>query len=297
MTGKPTLGIISPGAMGSALGRAWVASGLRVVATTKGRSPRTAALAHGLELVPGLDAVIDAADIVMSVCPPAAAPALARDIADTAARLGRRPLVVDLNAVAPATVRTVARTLAGEGLELVDGSISGGPPTGRGMPTRLYLSGPGAARVAALEAPGITLTVVSDRIGDASAVKMCTAAVYKGFSALLAQALATARANGVDGLVLADLRGTFGERMDRVATQIAVAASKADRYPGEMREIARAQRDAGVVGELFEGMAIAYEHIHATALGRHTPEDAAGLRDLDAVLAELAQPSPASTPA
>jgi 3-hydroxyisobutyrate dehydrogenase-like beta-hydroxyacid dehydrogenase len=80
---------------------------------------------------------------------------------------------------------------------------------------------------------------VSGRIGDASAVKMCTASVYKGFAGLLTQALATAEAHGVTPLVLDDLRASFGPRAEHAATAIALAASKSDRYPGEMREIAQ----------------------------------------------------------
>ncbi len=284
----PVLGIVSPGAMGSGLGRAWTLGGLRVVATTAGRSARTAALAQGLELLVDLDAVVDSADIVLSVCPPALARAVAGEIAAAARRTSRRPLVCDLNAIAPATMAEVATILAAAGLESVDGSISGGPPTGRpGQVTRLYLSGPAAARIATLEAPGLALIVVSDRLGDASAVKMCTASVYKGFSGLLAQALATAAAHGVTRLVVADLHASFGQRLDGLPTQIAVAASKSDRFPGEMREIARTQAEAGWVGDLFEAMATVYEQVHATKLGRHTPEEAAAIGDLDRVLVEL----------
>ena len=52
-----TVGVVSPGAMGSALGRALVTGGARVVATVEGRSARTARLAERIELLPGLDDV------------------------------------------------------------------------------------------------------------------------------------------------------------------------------------------------------------------------------------------------
>ena len=67
------LGIVSPGAMGSALGRAWTRGGARVVTTVEGRSERTRGLAEGLELLPSLTDVVRTADIVVSVCPPAEA--------------------------------------------------------------------------------------------------------------------------------------------------------------------------------------------------------------------------------
>jgi hypothetical protein len=68
-----TIGVVSPGAMGSALGRSWQARGAVAVATVAGRSERTRTLAEGLTLLDDLDAVVAASDVVVSVCPPAAA--------------------------------------------------------------------------------------------------------------------------------------------------------------------------------------------------------------------------------
>ena len=76
------------------------------VATLAGRSERTARLADGaaaLELLPDLAAVVRKADIVLSIVPPEAAESVAADIAEEAKREGVRPLMADLNAVAPAT--------------------------------------------------------------------------------------------------------------------------------------------------------------------------------------------------
>jgi len=81
-------------------------------------------------------------------------------------------VVADLNAISPTTVRRVATILAG--IEVVDGSISGPPPTVR-PGARVYLSGPQAARVAELNWTHAAPILVSDQIGDASAIKMCTA--------------------------------------------------------------------------------------------------------------------------
>src|SRR5687767_2441068 len=145
-----TVGIVSPGAMGSAVGTAYVADGHRVVATVAGRSERTAGLAARaeIELVPDLDTVVLESALVLSIVPPDQAAATAVAIAAAAERTGTRPLVSDWNAVSPATVRELERILAGAGLELVDGSISGGPPRAA-YTTRVYLAGPGAEALAA----------------------------------------------------------------------------------------------------------------------------------------------------
>lgn len=114
------VGILSPGAMGSAVGSALHAGGTRVVATLAGRSERTASLAreHGLELLPALDDVVQEADLLLSIVPPAAALAVAVDVAAAADRTGALPLVADLNAIAPQTARSLGQALEEVGLRL-----------------------------------------------------------------------------------------------------------------------------------------------------------------------------------
>jgi 3-hydroxyisobutyrate dehydrogenase-like beta-hydroxyacid dehydrogenase len=286
MTSPLTIGIYSPGAMGSALGRAWQQTGQRVVTTVAGRSERTRSLADGLDLAAGLGDVVGLADVVVSIGPPARAVEMAAEIASACRDRDRHPVVADLNAIAPQTVDRVAETLRSASCELLDGSISG-PPPGPATATRLYLSGPSAHLLADLVAPGLTARIVGTTAGKASAVKMCTASMYKGFTGLMLQALQTAHANGVTDIVLADLNDEFGDLLAGAARRIAVAASKANRFPGEMREIAVAQESAGGQATLFEAMAQVFESLGRTELGARSPETAAAVRDLDEVLTQL----------
>jgi 3-hydroxyisobutyrate dehydrogenase-like beta-hydroxyacid dehydrogenase len=279
-----TIGIVSPGAMGSALGRAWAAGGARVVATVEGRSDRTRGLAHGLELLPTLADVVAAADIVVTVCPPAAAGAVLADIVESAG--DHRPVLADLNAVSPDTMAELERRAAGAGFDLVDGSISGGPPS-PGGDTLVYLSGQRAGLLADVAADGIRARVVGDRVGTASAVKMCTASVYKGTTAVWAQALQTAYALGVLDVVLDDLREEHDDEVARAGRRIAVSTSKAQRFVGEMEQISATQQAAGASGELFAGMASVYRRLATTDLATLSPEDAAALTDLETVLGRL----------
>ncbi len=262
-----TIGIVSPGAMGSAVGGALLRGGARVVATATGRSERTVRLARaaGLELLPSRADVIAAADVVLSIVPPDQAEAVA-------AEFSTARLLADLNAVSPETARRISTE--------VDGSISGPPPTKAGT-TRIYLSGPRAEEVAALPFDGVDAVVVGDEVGLASAVKMSTASVYKGSVALLAQALRAADHYGVLEHVLDDL----GELAEGAGRRLARAAAKADRYVGEMHEIGAAQAAAGLEPALFEAMAKVYAEIAATPLGRVSPEDVES--DLRDVLAKL----------
>ncbi|MFN8192947.1 MAG: DUF1932 domain-containing protein [Nocardioidaceae bacterium] len=281
-----TIGIVSPGAMGSALGLAWQSGGATAVATVAGRSARTRGLAAGLTLLDDLDAVVASSDVVVSVCPPAAAEDAMAAIVAACRRTTSSPVVADLNAVSPATVEVLAERVAGAGLELVDGSVSG-PPPGPGGATMLYLSGGRAEALADLPAEGLRTRVVGDRPGQASAVKMCTASVYKGTTALWAQALQTADALGVLDVVVDDLAEEFPGTAGAAGHLIALATSKSARFVGEMEQIAATQGAAGASPELFEAMAAVYRRLSGTPLARLSPEEAGALRDLDEVLARL----------
>jgi 3-hydroxyisobutyrate dehydrogenase-like beta-hydroxyacid dehydrogenase len=277
-----SVGVVSPGAMGSAVGAALVRGGARVVATVAGRSDRTARLAARaeLELLPDLASVVREADVVLSIVPPEVAVDVAADVLRAAAP---GTLFVDLNAIAPGTARSIAEAAAARGHDVVDGSISGPPPWTPGT-TRIYLSGARAGEVAELPFDGVDAIVVGEDVGSASAVKMSTASVYKGSTAILAQALLSARRNGVLEHVIADLRLGAPELVARVERRLASSATKAHRYVGEMHEIASTQGDAGLEPFLFEAMARVYTRIAETPLARANPEELPDELSLDEVL-------------
>jgi 3-hydroxyisobutyrate dehydrogenase-like beta-hydroxyacid dehydrogenase len=289
LDGAPStcVGIVYAGQMGAGLGWALREGGARVVTTVAGRSSRTERLAAaaGLELLPDIDAVVAAARVVLLVTPPAAAVETAHAIGAAARRVGASPLAADLNAIAPSTVDDVASALAP--LELVDGSISGAPPNER-PGARIYLSGPRAAEVAALPWRHVTPIVVGDLPGSASAVKMCTASVYKGLSGLFTQALRTAAHHGVLDRVLDDLRtGGF----DRVVPSVTVAATKSARYVGEMHQIAETQGAAGLPAALFEAYARVWAEVAESQLARDDPESVDRALPAAEVVARLARPT------
>ena len=274
-----TVAIVSPGFMGAGLGTALRAGGARVVATVEGRSARTRRLAEqaGLELLPTLDDVVAAADAILCVTPPAdaveVAVAIAASVARTTGLAGSAPaighagpVVADLNAVSPATMARIAGVL--DGLRLVDGSISGPPPSAQ-PGARIYLSGPDAGIVAALPWAGqVEPVVLGDRIGSASALKMCTGSVYKGLNALVTQAMRTAGAYGVLDGVVADLQHNGLAQTAGVAR----SATKARRFVDEMREVAATQASAGLTPDLFAAMAAVYAEISGTRLAHGDPE-------------------------
>jgi 3-hydroxyisobutyrate dehydrogenase-like beta-hydroxyacid dehydrogenase len=189
--------------------------------------------------------------------------------------------VVDLNAIAPSTVRRAGEILASAGIDLVDGSISGPPPTVR-PGARIFLSGPRAAEVAALNWQDVVPILVDGPIGQASAVKMSTASVYKGIAGIVIQALRSADHYGVLDTVV----GELGERLAGAA-EVVRAATKADRYVGEMHQIAATQEAARLTPALFDALAEVFANVATSPRAAGNPEDMADARPIADVIAEL----------
>src|SRR5262245_35735904 len=104
--------LISPGMMGSALGRRLVEHGARVLTSLEGRSGGSAERAREAGMVPATDQELMAADIFLSVVPPGDAAALAQRFAPRLAMSERKPVYVDCNAVNVATATRIADTIA-----------------------------------------------------------------------------------------------------------------------------------------------------------------------------------------
>ncbi len=233
------IGILHPGEMGAAVGAALRARGRDVAWASAGRSPETAAraAAAGLRDAGSIAALAQTCDLIVSVCPPHAAAAVAGAVR------GFGGIYVDANAVSPATARALAADVAAT---FVDGGIIGPPPRTAGT-TRLYLSGAAAPAVAEAFA-GSTLEprVVSERPGDASAVKMTYAAWTKGTAALVLAARAVARAEGVEAQLVQEWALSLPELEAEYARAARSAAAKGWRWIGEMEEIAAAFAAAGM---------------------------------------------------
>ena len=245
MTGQ-TIGLLHPGEMGAAVGRGLTEQGHTVLWVSEGRSPATAqrAEAAGLTDAGSLGALLGRAEVVLSVCPPQAAQAVAADVA----KGGFSGLFMDANAIAPRTVRAVAATVTQAGATFVDGGIIGPPPQpGANHGPRLYLAGAGSETVAALFAgTPVTTCPVDGEVGAASAVKMAYAAWTKGSAALMLAAQALARTQRVEGTLLAEWGVSQPQLSARVEAAAQSAAAKGWRWDPEMNEIALAMADAGL---------------------------------------------------
>ncbi|TQS42371.1 DUF1932 domain-containing protein [Cryptosporangium phraense] len=232
-----TVGVLHPGAMGAAIGRELAPDVWWVPA---GRSAATRERAAGFHPARDLAELADRCDLILSICPPAFAGGVARDVAAT----GFDGVYVDANAISPARAREIASVLPTA--RVVDGGIIGPPPGGAGT-TTLCLSGPGASGVAEVFAGTSVRTLVLDGpVGQASALKLAFASYNKISYALAAQANALAEAHGV----LAELRTITADALPGtpVADPRALASvgPKAWRWAPEMEEIADACTEAGL---------------------------------------------------
>jgi 3-hydroxyisobutyrate dehydrogenase-like beta-hydroxyacid dehydrogenase len=238
-----TVGLLHPGEMGAAVGGCLAAAGHRVLWVPEGRSPASAARAAAAGLTAasgGLAGLVRQADVVISVCPPHAAPGVARQVA------GFGGVYTDANAVSPATAREIARIVETGGASYVDGGIIGTPPVAPGF-IRLYLSGPRAGEVQRLFAGGpVDARMIGGDAGTASAVKMAYASWTKGSAALLLAARALARAEGVEETLLTEWDVSQPGLAERSAQAAGSAAAKGWRWVAEMEEIAASMAAAGL---------------------------------------------------
>ncbi len=250
------IGVLHPGAMGAAVGAALVARRPGGVWwCTEGRSTATTdrAARVGLRPVSRLGDLTERCGVLISVCPPDQAVAMARLVAAT----GFTGRYVDANAVAPATAVAVASLLP----DVVDGGIVGPPPHRPGS-TRLYLSGPGAGDVASLfEGSALEAQVVGERVGAASALKMGYAAWTKGTAALILAIRALARREGVEEGLLAEWDRSQPDLGPRSEASAGGAGPKAWRFEGEMREIADTFDAAGLPGGFHRAAAEVYQRL------------------------------------
>ena len=246
-----TIGVLHPGEMGAAIAAALRVRGTTVLWASDGRSAASAARAGeaGLEDAGTLGELARRSDVIVSLVPPHAAVDVARGFGDF------EGLYVDANAVSPAT----ARTIAGVVKRYVDGGVVGPPPREPGT-TRLYLSGVGAPNIAELFAgTAVDARVVSERIGDASALKMTYAAWTKGTAALLLAVRAVAMSEGVEEALLAEWALSLPELPDRSAAAARSALAKGWRWIGEMEEIAATFEADGLPGGFHRAAAEIFE--------------------------------------
>ncbi len=269
-----TIGVMSPGDMGQAVAQQLKNKGFNVCTALDQRSARSKELARqaGLTDVGSLAGLAEKCDVILSVMNPGSALGFAGELAQALKTTRRKPLVVDCNAIAPSTMRAIETTITGAGGLCADGGIIGPPPRGTAKMS-LYVSGAEASALEQLATPQISVKVISERIGDASAIKMCYGAFNKGLQSMALELLVAARRLGIDALLETQLRESRREVYDWIIGSLPIMPPKAHRWVPEMLEIAKTFEAVGLTPRMYQGTADMYEFVAATALGKETPEN------------------------
>ena len=116
---------------------------------------------------------------------------------------------LDLNSASPGTKQRAAALIDAAGAHYVEaGVMTSVPPYGIRVP--MLLGGSHATRLQpVLTGLGMDCTVASERLGIASATKMCRSVMIKGLEALVLESYTTARHYGVEDAMIATLQETF----------------------------------------------------------------------------------------
>jgi 3-hydroxyisobutyrate dehydrogenase-like beta-hydroxyacid dehydrogenase len=275
---KPRVGILHPGEMGISVAAAIQNAGYPVLWASEGRSPKTRerAVQHRLDDAGSLTALCAQCAIIVSVCPPHAAEA----VADAVIEQHFGGLYLDANATAPYTVIRIAEKMRAAGITCVDGGIVGGPAW-QPHRTWLYLSGDAAGQIAQLfQAGPFETEVIGSDIGKASALKMVFAARTKGTTALLCAVLAAAEKLGVRDELERDWSRRDPDLVPQTQQRVRQVTAKAWRFAGEMEEIAATFATAGLPDGFHKAAATLYRRLGAF-------KDAPEVPDLLTVLAAL----------
>jgi 3-hydroxyisobutyrate dehydrogenase-like beta-hydroxyacid dehydrogenase len=200
------------------------------------------------------DATRDA-QLVISAVTASSALGVAVDLAQL---LGTGQVFLDINSVSPATKQKMANHFAKSPAHFIEAAVMAAFPPQR-LKAPILLGGSHAAGAAPhLAAIGLNVSVASERIGVASAVKMCRSLVIKGLEAIAVESMLAARRYGAEDAVLKSLAATFpdmGWQEELPDYLISRVAEHGRRRAEEMREVAQAVRDVGIDPRMAEAIA------------------------------------------
>jgi 3-hydroxyisobutyrate dehydrogenase-like beta-hydroxyacid dehydrogenase len=253
---KYSIALIGYGEVGRILAEDLAASGhtLRAFDTQAHAAMCSHAAALGVAWASSHAAAVQGADLVISAVTASQTLAVAQ-----ACAAGIKPgaFFLDLNSASPGTKTKAAAQLLAAGGRYVEGAVMTSLPPHR-IQVPLLLGGPDAqAALPALTALGFKPQVSSDKLGVASATKMCRSIVIKGLEAMLIESFTTARHYGVEDAVIASLYETFPgfdwEKQGAYFFQRVIEHGR--RRSEEVQEVAVTVKEAGLAPYSASGTA------------------------------------------
>lgn len=251
MSTDPVIGLIGYGEVGRILAEDLRARAVTVLACDiKLNTPaegelRDHAARFGVDLLPEHKALAGRADLVISAVTASQAVTAAQSAAP-----GLRPgaWFLDFNSASPGAKGRAAALVEAALGRFVEGAVMTSVPPYR-IKVPLLLGGPHAAGLEpVLNGLGFAAKVASDRLGIASATKMCRSVMIKGLEAMVIESFTAARAYGVEREVLDSLAETFPgmdwEKLGAYFFQRVIQHGR--RRAEEVREVARTVREIGL---------------------------------------------------
>ncbi|MDH4059460.1 MAG: DUF1932 domain-containing protein [Aquincola sp.] len=236
-----------------------------------GQPLREHAAAHDVVLAASHSSAAHGADLVVSAVTASQAVAAAEA---TVRGLKQGAFFLDFNSASPGAKCRAAEVVNAAGGRYVEGAVMTSVPPYR-IKVPLLLGGPDAAALEPLlRELGFAPKLASEKLGVASATKMCRSVMIKGFEAMVIESFTTARHYGVEDAVIASLRETFpgvdwekqaayffqrviehGRRRSEEVREVAVTVQEAGLTPWSAAGTAERQAwvadlaDAGVFGD------------------------------------------------
>lgn len=282
-----TVGVMSPGDMGSGVGGALKKNGLRVLTALDGRSDPSKLRAEqaGFEDVGSLDELVKQSDLILSILVPSEALSFAQDVAEAIVRTDSEVAVADCNAVSPATGVKIGEIITAAGGKYIDAGIIGGSPR-RGATPRFYASGEQAHILGELDGKGISVPIMDGPIGRASGLKMVYAALTKGTAALYTSTLMTAKSLDLYEDLIAEMELSQADTLAAMG-RVSTVSAQAFRWIGEMEEIAATFADAGTTANIHTGAAETFQQIADSSIGHERVDSIDTMRTLEESIAAM----------
>ena len=266
MDGAKTIGVISPGEMGTVIASLLRSRGARVVTTLGGRGERTANRCRdaGLILLDSVEAVVRESNVVISLVPPDAAGIVAARYTELARLAPPGAIFVDANSINPESVAALAEKFQAAGVGFVDASINGLAKNLTNGGT-LFLSGDRADEIAQLFGDAMRVKILGAETGLASAMKMLLGGISKGICALFMELAIVAQRNGLLAEMLEASASIYPGVSALTDRMIPTYAHHAARRAVEMSELKSMTQAAGVEPCMVDAVQRLHEQLAAVS--------------------------------
>lgn len=296
----PTVGFIGLGLMGKPMALNLRKHNFAVVAHSRSRGPVDALVAAGATAAVSPADVARQARVIITILPdgPDVASVLeGPDGVFSAMQPGA--IIVDSSTIAPATARRLAAAAAERGGALLDAPVSGGE-IGAIDGTLTFMVGGDASALAEvtpiLSAMGKPEKIVHVGASGAGQIcKACNQIVLGGTMAVVAEAIALARKNGVDPMkVRAALLGGFAQsRVLEVHGERMIAGNYKPGFKAKLfnKDLGIARAALAEAGVPALASSVVTELVHAQMAAGRGEEDYSALGDVVFALAHLSRES------